>query len=211
MNHPTPDRLEALVEGVLDGGESAVLESHLVSCGRCQAEVEEYRTLFEMLASLPRTEPSEGFADRVFARIDIRQPLLARVAAALKRLVPTSIMGLTLATALLSLPVVFTGGATAWLLAQPGISLGAITIFIREKAIEGVGALFSWMAEILMQTPAALWLVSWAEALLPAIGLREVGAAAALFALLTSVSAWVLYRNLTHTSTQDTSYVNYCF
>src|SRR5690606_15160866 len=106
MLHPTPERLESYVEGALDDAERAVIESHLVTCARCQAEADEWKAVFAALSSLPRFAPSPGFADRVMAGVQVRQPWTVRVMDLLRRLVPSGTTGWLLATALLALPVV---------------------------------------------------------------------------------------------------------
>src|SRR5690606_39557442 len=45
----------------LSEADRAVLESHLITCSRCQMEVEEWRALFGLLASLPQIEPAADF------------------------------------------------------------------------------------------------------------------------------------------------------
>ncbi|MFW6079469.1 MAG: anti-sigma factor family protein, partial [Gemmatimonadota bacterium] len=122
MMHPEPERLEAYVEGSLPEAERAVVDSHVMTCARCQTATEEWRTLFAELARLPRPAPEPGFADRVLADVHIRRPLAARAAERLGWFVPESTRGWAVAAALIALPVLAGVGAVAWLLSRPWLS-----------------------------------------------------------------------------------------
>lgn len=52
--HPTEERLNDYVDGLLSGGEVEVLERHLEGCAACRAEVEGVRSLLARVAELPR-------------------------------------------------------------------------------------------------------------------------------------------------------------
>lgn len=54
MLHPTEERLNDYVDGLLSGGEAEVLEHHLEGCAACRAEVEGVRSLLLHVAELPR-------------------------------------------------------------------------------------------------------------------------------------------------------------
>ena len=97
--HPPPDRLQAYVEGSLDEADRAVLDSHLLVCPNCHGEIEQWRTLFATLATLPQFSPALGFVERVMAGVHVRQPWAARVAEFLRRLVPNTTAGWAAATA----------------------------------------------------------------------------------------------------------------
>ncbi|HSW30869.1 MAG TPA: zf-HC2 domain-containing protein [Longimicrobiales bacterium] len=79
--HPGAEEIQALLEGDLPAGESARLEEHLASCGRCAAELEGWRIVFRELAELPPLAPSAAFGDRVLAGVTLPEPrsLAARV------------------------------------------------------------------------------------------------------------------------------------
>lgn len=211
MLHPTPDRLEAYVDGSLADADRAVLESHIVSCGRCEAEVEEWRALFAALSSLPHVEPTAGFADRVMAGVHVHQPWPARVAALLRRLVPTTTAGWALASAFLALPVLLAGGTTAWLLSRPWLTPQGLWLFARERAVDAVLSLAGRAGVAVLESDAALGVTTWARSLLTEVGARELGAAAALSATLIALSTWILYQNLFRTPTREKSYATYCF
>lgn len=206
MLHPGPDRLEAYVEGVLHDSDRVVVESHLVSCGRCRAEAEEWRAVFAALAALPRIEASPGFADRVMAGVRVPNPWMARLGALIRRLVPTGTAGWVLVTAFLALPALVGGGVVAWLLSRPSITAAGLWIFILERTVDGVRSLAGRAGSALLESGAALWVWNSAKSVLAGVGTVELGAAAAAFAVVMLLSLWILYDNLFRTSTREKHY-----
>lgn len=187
--HPTADRLSAYAGGDLADGDRAVLESHMVGCARCQAEVEEWRSLFAGLAALPQFAPSTGFADRVMARVRIRRPWPARVAALVRRLVPHSTTGWALAVAFLALPTLVTAGGLTWLFSRPWLTMEAVWLFVRDRAAGGLVAVGARTSTVLVENDVTRWLVSWADTLVSQAGLGGLGAAAAVLGTVTAMSA----------------------
>jgi anti-sigma factor RsiW len=206
MLHPAAEEIEAYVDGSLAEAERVVFESHLTTCGRCVAEVDEWRALFAALASLPALEPTAGFADRVMAGVELARPWPARLAALLRRLVPTTTRAWLLLTALLALPVVCTGGALTWVLSRPWLSPEGLWLFARTRAIAATFALLERLRLAMLENELALQVAEGANQLLTRIGVREFGAAAALVAVLISLSVWILYQNLFRTSTRRGSH-----
>lgn len=68
--HLTPDEIELWAQGLLP----AARVMHLPDCPTCLTTAERERKLFIELAQLPRLAPTEGFADRVIARVRIPTP-----------------------------------------------------------------------------------------------------------------------------------------
>lgn len=209
--HPTPDRLEAYVEGSLSDADRAVLESHLVSCARCQTEVEEWRALFAALASLPLLEPSPGFADRVMAGVTVHRPWTVRVAELIRRLIPDTTKGWVLITAFLSLPMLVIGGSVAWLLTRPAITLQGLWFVLSGWLTEGVVALAGRVAALIAENTMLDSIWRGLTGLVATTGVLELGAVAAVFAVLTMLSTWILYRNLVRPPTRKETYVTYPF
>ena len=83
--HPTTESLESYAEGTLPAADRAVVASHLMSCVRCDSEVEDWRSLFQALATLPHFAPALGFANRVMAHVRIPEPWHARASGWLER------------------------------------------------------------------------------------------------------------------------------
>ena len=78
MIHPTAEKLQSFVEGLLDVSDRAVLESHLIACPACQSEVAEWRSLYNVLAAMPQMEPAKGFANRVMSHVTLPDPWYVR-------------------------------------------------------------------------------------------------------------------------------------
>lgn len=204
--HPTPDRLESYVEGSLGDADRAVLESHLNSCPRCQTEVEELTSLFAALASLPRIEPTPGFADRVMAGVRIPLPWHARLFALLDRLVPSGRAGWTIAALLVVLPAVTVSGVLAWLFSRPTITPGGLWYFARSKVGDAVLALGARALEAILENELATWILVYVQTFVADAGLKGIGLGAALCTGATALAAWILYDNLFRTPTRDDSY-----
>ena len=66
IKHLTADDLDAFHSASL----SVEDQKHLEECEDCRALVQQDSALLAALASLPRFEPSSGFADRVMARVE---------------------------------------------------------------------------------------------------------------------------------------------
>ena len=206
--HPTPDRLEALVEGGLPEAERATLERHLLACERCRAEVEEWRALFAALAALPHLAPSPGFADRVLAGVRVPPSWSARAAAALTRVQPRTTMGWALVAACVALPAVVVTALLLWVLTRPGLDTQALLVFLRDRATELVLSFAGDAARAALETTIAVRIAAVVERILAA-GPTELGLAAAVMATMTFVSAWVLYRNLFRPSTRKVRHVSF--
>ena len=93
MKHLTEDRLDAYCDGSLASEERAAADAHVAHCSQCRAEVEDWREVAAALAALPRLAPRKGFADRVMARVRIRQPWHARAGALVARAIPRTTPG----------------------------------------------------------------------------------------------------------------------
>lgn len=219
--HPEPAALEAYAEGVSENGDRAVLESHLIGCVRCQGEVEEWRSLFATLESLPRYAPAHGFADRVMARVKVPDPAaawhrqaLVHVAAAGRRVagwMPQTTRGWAFTTAMLGLPVALAASIMAWLLTRSYVSADALWVAGVSTVNNGAQRLGTTLVQGALQTDVAAWLTASIGAFLETAGMRGIGTALAVAGVLTMLSVYVLYRNLFRTPTRESSYVTYSF
>lgn len=209
--HPTSELLEAYVEGSLQDSERVVLESHLLSCSYCQAEVEEWKALFAGLAALPHFEPGPDFADRVLAGVRLRQPWTVRVAELLRRLVPKTTVGWALVAACVALPFLVFGGVLAWLFTWPSVTPRGLWLYARERLTDAVLSLVGQAGAAVFESEVARGVVQWGRAWVATVDPSAVGAGLALFATLTLVSAWVLYQNLFRTPARERRYVSYSF
>lgn len=209
--HPSPEQLEAYAAGELEGGDIAVLESHLLDCGRCRAEAEEWRALFGALAELPRLEPSAAFADNVMAAVRIRRPMLARASALvgrLERLLPRSRRAWTLLGVATVLPAAGMTALLIWVLSQPWLTVNGLLSFGTRELMAALTTLPARGLDLLRDSGAGVW-VTGAVQRLATGGMAPLGLAAATFAALTAMSAWVLYRNLIRPGLREKTYASY--
>jgi anti-sigma factor RsiW len=216
MSHPTTDRLEAYVEGLLDDGERAVVESHLLSCAPCQHEVDEWLALFAAISDLPELEPSPNFADRIMVHVRISpkwawQEQAARASAMIAHVLPKTTFGWGLATAFLALPMLLGGGLTLWLLSRPNVSVVTLWSFLSSQITDGARAFGAAAVSTVMQADIVAWVVAQGAALLSTAGTAGLGAVAATAAITTMLSIWVLYRNLFRTPSRNSNYALFSF
>lgn len=206
--HPTTENLEAYAEGSLSPADQAVVASHVMSCSRCDNEVEEWRSLFHALASLPHFSPAPGFANRVMAHVRIPEPWHARATSWLDRLLPKSTYGWAVAVVILALPVVAGGSLLVWLLSKSYVTAHGLWVFATDRFTTAASDLAGGALTALMQTDLAAWLASNVDTVFGATGPRGLGALAAGAGMLTFASAWVLYRNLFKNPNGKTSYAS---
>lgn len=74
MTHPeqhlTTEEIELWATGLLPASRAP----HLTGCSLCRTEADRERRIILALVQLPGFAPSEGFADRVMARVKVRTP-----------------------------------------------------------------------------------------------------------------------------------------
>jgi len=210
--HPTDQILEAFCEGTLPAAERAGLESHLVGCPHCQTEVEDWRSLFTALSTLPHLTPTPGFAGRVMARVRIPRPWHARAGALARRLMPRTTPGWAFAVSMLAIPALMAGSLALWLLSRDYLTAAGLWAFALYSFVATAGQWSAGAIALVLQTDIMAWLVRSVGAFLEAAGLRGLGTVAGGAALLTLVSIWVLYRNLFRTtSSRGSAHVTYSF
>ena len=209
--HPNDQNLEAFCEGTLPAAERVGLESHLVGCPRCQAEVEDWRSLFIALRALPHFAPAPGFAGRVMAHVRIPRPWHTRAGALVTRLMPRTTPGWAFAVSMLAIPMLMAGSLALWLLSRDYLTAAGLWAFALDSFVATAGRWSAGAIALVLQTDIMAWLVRSVATFLEAAGLRGLGTVAAGAALLTLVSIWVLYRNLFRTPTRGSTYVTYSF
>ncbi|MEX0893968.1 MAG: zf-HC2 domain-containing protein [Gemmatimonadota bacterium] len=211
MHHPTDDRFEAYVEGRLEDADRASLESHVVACSRCQGQLEEWRALFTALRTLPRLAPSADFGNAVMARVRIARPWHAAALGRLQRWVPDSTRGWAAAVALLALPVVLGSGVMAWLLSRSYVTASGLWVFAEDVFATGANRLASQTSSAVLQSSLVTRLLATAEGFYANAGVQGIGLVATVALLSTTLSIWVLYRNLYRTPQRETNHASYCF
>jgi hypothetical protein len=210
LNHPTPDRLEALVEDTLDRADKAVVESHLATCERCQVEVADLRSLFEALATLPEVAPSAGFADRVMKGVRVPRPVLDWVNEWIERLTPDTNRGWAVAAAVVAMPALVTSALAWWLLSHPEVSAQRLWLVASALVGDALSAGWQWAWASFAGSGLAVWANGLLE-LAESLGRGGLGLAAIMFATLTIGSVYVLYQNLFRTNGRRTQHASYTF
>jgi len=206
MYHPANEEVEAYVAGSLSAADRATLESHLAGCPECTTEVEEWRALFAALAALPQIEPTPGFADRVMAQVRVIQPWHVRVAAMLRRFLPTTTKGWLLLSAILALPLVTLGGAVTWLASRPWLSLGDLWIYLGFRLEEFMAGVARQLAVLVLGNQTSISVLKGIHQTMTSIGAPGVGIAALVGAAVMTLSVWTLYQNLFRESTRGGSH-----
>lgn len=217
MSHLDTERLQGYADGSLAESERVVVESHLQGCALCSTELEEWRTLYAAIGSLPQFSPSATFADGVMARVMIAQPLplwtplVAQAKLLAERIAPKTSAGWAMAAALFALPLLLGGGLVTWLISKDYVTPESLWVFVTDRAGSSLQALGASALSNLLETQAATWVVQQGTALLATAGLRGLGALAAMGGALTMLSIWILYRYLFRTPTRESNYVSYSF
>lgn len=213
--HPNPERLHNLIEGTLGEDERVVLESHVQGCATCQHEVEEWRSLFTMLATLPQFSPSVHFTDNVMAGVKLPDPwyvqALARGVDRLQVYAPKTTRGWGLATACLALPFALFAVVATWLVSKPYITPSNVFAFTWHRAELVLNSIAEVAISQILQTDIALFAARQFETLSSA-GIGAAGALLAAVAAATAGSAYILYQNLFRANAhRNERYVTYSF
>lgn len=203
------------MEGGLEPGDRSTIESHLIGCDRCQAEVEETRSLFAALASLPQFDPGPGFALRVMSHVVLPDPWYVRAGQYLQVLVPKTTRGWAFASGIFSLPLIALSALTFWLLSKPYVTSGELASFLWTRTSTGAVSATHALTELFLRSDVGIMIARGVEAVFTG-GLREAGLIALAFAVLTSLSTWVLYQNLfrgnpIRSQTRRSNYASYSF
>ncbi len=79
--HLTAERIQGFLDGALLEEERVHVEEHATFCASCQAELDTWQLLYSELSELPELVPSEGFASRVMAGLEVTEAAPHRVPA----------------------------------------------------------------------------------------------------------------------------------
>ena len=215
MLHPNTERLQSFVEDTLDAAERALLDSHLLGCDTCRNEVEEWRSLFSVLSTLPQFSPSVHFADHVMAAVKLPDPwyvrAMVKVGDRVQVIAPKTTRGWALATAFLALPFAIFAAFATWLLSKPYMTPSNMFAFTVHRGSELLGSATEAVLAYLLQTDIALFVARQFEAVSTA-GVGTAGALLAAVAVATAGSAWILYQNLFRANAhRNERYVSYSF
>lgn len=185
--------LDELAEGTLSQMERTRAEAHLRQCTLCTAELEASRAVIAALDSLPRFEPSAGFADAVMARVVL--PAEAPEAAkARRRWLPSTRRGWMLVLAAALAPLAPLVPFMAWVFSHPGVTAGSLWGIARGWVAETVWGGTVQAAEWLARSGVARWVVEQGGQL-PG-GYAGLLAIVVMALLAVPVSGWAMVRLL---------------
>ena len=210
MIHPDSERLDAYVEGTLDEGDRVVVESHLIACDRCQGEVEETRSLFTALAALPHFDPSPGFAARVMQHVRLPDPWYVRAGNYLQVIIPKTTRGWAFASGIFAMPLVAASTLLLWLLSKPYITSETLVTYAWSRTVAAAVSATDAVAAMIMRSDLAIVIARGVQVAFTG-SLRDAGLIALGFAVLTSLSTWVLYQNLFRSQSRRSNYASYGF
>lgn len=213
--HPNAQRLQSFVEGILDEADRAVIESHIVECAGCQTEVEEWRSLFSVIATIPQFSPSIHFADNVMASVVLPDPwyvrALAKAADRLQVITPKTTRGWAFASAFLAVPFGLFALIATWVLSKPYMTPSNVFAFAVDRGGDVIGSIAKSIAAQVLQTDLALFAARQLQALSDA-GVGTAGALLAAVAVATAASAYILYQNLFRANAhRNQRYASYSF
>jgi anti-sigma factor RsiW len=210
--HPTSDRLQEYVDGVLPGRRAARVRTHLDGCDVCTGEVAVWRSLAAKLGSLGRIAPAEGFAERVMARVRIpvpapvRAPEWRRAVAWAWSLVPRTRRAWAAICGVAVTPLATIGLVLWTVFTHPALTPGALASFAWWKASGLLFAAWTALSRTALESESLFGLYSVLESVV-----RTPSALAAMFlffSLGTVAAAWVLYRNLVPTRRVEGRYAH---
>jgi anti-sigma factor RsiW len=211
VRHLTPSGIQDYLEGRLAARTEVRVREHLAHCPDCTGGIESWSLVLARLDALPRLAPAADFADRVMAQVQVEAvaavaarttraapqgaSLGTRMAAAARRLLPSTRRGWILAGGVAAAPTVGLVALVAAVVGNPMVGAGDLLTFLGWRATDLLGSLATAALAFFTETrlAGALW-----QALL---GLAQASplALAALFlgamACLASASV-VVYRNL---------------
>ena len=206
--HIGPERLQDYAEGVLTARKTARIEAHLGSCRACRTDAEAWGELIRRIEVLPELAPSAGFAGRVMAGIRTGRSVSRPRRAASRGLAGVPAWALhpfpsrqQTAWAALSgvavTPIAITALLCYAVFSNPAVTPGYLASFLWWNVRSGLSGAADLMAEALFESG---W-VSEAYLIFSALAGQPVAAAigAACLTGATSLSGWVLYRNLAPT------------
>ena len=210
--HLRPERLQDYVEGLLPARQMARVSTHLEACGVCRGEEEQWRGLIQGIEKLPVMAPSSAFARQVMSQIRIGRlvrPVAARTArgrvlAWAGRLVPRTQRAWAVISGTALTPATVVALLAYAVFSNPLVTPEGLASFFWWRISSGATALWGLLADGLVESGIAYYAYSFLDLLAGAPAVTAMVAVS--FAAATSLSGWVLYRNLMTTRTLDGNY-----
>ena len=210
--HLDPERLQDYVEGLLLEPQMARVSAHLEACGGCRGEEEQWRSLIQGIEKLPVMAPSRAFTSRVMSQIRIGRlvrPVAARTTrgralAWAGRLIPRTQKAWAVISGIALTPVTVVALLAYAVFLNPLVTPEGLASFFWWRISGGATALWGLLADGLVESGIAFYAYSFFDLLAGAPAVTAM--AAVSFAAATSLSGWVLYRNLMTNRTVDGNY-----
>jgi hypothetical protein len=155
--HLLPEEIDQLLDGEVGFG-TAPLKAHVRSCARCRGELDAARALVQQIEHLPHFAPSAGFADRVMAQVQVFVPWHVALADTVRRWVPRTRTGRSLAWTGVGVAGVVLAVVSLWILAHLETAIFAVSLVL-DRARAATAAAVSGLLAALFGDGAvhALW------------------------------------------------------
>ena len=210
--HVEPERLQDYVEGLLPSRQMARISAHVKACEACRSEELRWEKLIHGLECLPELAPSEAFSGRVMAQLAIGDLVRTPAPSATRqwvlgwaeRLIPRTQKAWAVISGVALTPVTVVALLAYAVFSNPLVTPGYLASFLWWKVTGGVSALAGIFADGVLESPLVFYAYSVLGALANAPVLTAMVAVS--LAAATSLSGWVLYRNLMTTRTVDGNY-----
>ena len=210
--HLDPERLQDYVEGLLPAPQMARISVHLEACGGCRGEEEQWRSLIQGIEKLPEMAPSRAFASHVMGQIRIGRlvrPVAARTTRGRAlvwagRLIPRTQKAWAIISGIALTPVTVVALLAYAVFSNPLATPEGLVSFFWWRISGGATALVGFLADGFVESGIAFYAYSFLDLLAGAPAVTAMLAVS--FAAATSLSGWVLYRNLMTTRTVDENY-----
>ena len=210
--HVEPERLQDYVEGLLPSRQMARISAHVKACEACRSEELRWEELIHGLECLPELAPSEAFSGRVMAQLAIGDLVRTPAPSATRqwvlgwaeRLIPRTQKAWAVISGVALTPVTVVALLAYAVFSNPLVTPGYLASFLWWKVTGGVSALAGIFADGVLESPLVFYAYSVLGALANAPVLTAMVAVS--LAAATSLSGWVLYRNLMTTRTVDGNY-----
>ena len=196
--HVSDTRLQDLADRALPAHAAARASEHLAACETCESSLFGWRAVMTALRSLPALAPSEGFADRVMARVRLRAATAARSRAGVlawgRALRPRGARGWALVGGAVAAPSVLVGAVAYFVMAHPLLTAEYLLSYVWWRTSEALTALGVGIFDGLLETVTVFRTYAFVDLL--ATSPAALAAAATAFTILWAGALWVLYRNL---------------
>jgi hypothetical protein len=189
------------IDACLSGAASSAVQQHLDECPACLEQVRVDREIAQLITALPPMGPTEGFADRVMARVAIPDPFALRSLQATRRRLFATRKSLAVAATLVLALLGSMAGSIAWSLANQD-TLASLGTWLFAQGAQALWLGVQGLASNVMEQPWYTGLQSLVEnptrlAALSAVGsLLYLGCLLALRRLLAVPTQQVAHASL---------------